>query len=65
MSTLSREFFARTRGRITRFTTQDPERGAITLEQVIWASIIGAAAVVAVGAVVAIIVTYTSQIPTG
>ncbi|MGC5224520.1 hypothetical protein ACPW96_18295 [Micromonospora sp. DT81.3] len=65
MSTLSREFRSRIRGRVTRFTTEDPERGAISLEQVIWASIIGAAAVIAAGAIVAIIVTFTSQIPTG
>lgn len=39
MSTLSREFLSRMRGRAARFT-EEPERGSITLEQVIWLSLI-------------------------
>ena len=47
MSTLSREFLSRMRGRAARFT-EEPERGSITLEQVIWTAGIALAAVAVV-----------------
>ena len=49
MSTLSREFLSRMRGRAARFT-EEPERGSITLEQVIWTAGIALAAVAVVAA---------------
>jgi hypothetical protein len=64
MSTLSREFISRTKGRIARLL-ETPERGSITLEQVIWYSVIGVAAVGVVAALVVIINTFVSQVPTG
>ena len=64
MSTLSRDFLSRMRGRAARFT-QDPERGSITLEQVLWTAGIAVAAVAVVAIIVAAITAYASQIPTG
>ena len=64
MSTLSREFLSRMRGRAARFT-EEPERGSITLEQVIWTAIIAGGAVLVAGAVLAAIMAYSGQIPTG
>ena len=52
MSTLSREFLSRMRGRAARFT-EEPERGSITLEQVIWTAIIAGGAVLVAGVVLA------------
>ena len=64
MSTLSREFLSRMRGRAARFT-EEPERGSITLEQVIWTAIIAGGAVLVAGVVLAAIMAYSGQIPTG
>lgn len=64
MSTLSKEFLSRMRGRATRLTNE-PERGSITLEQVIWTAGIAVAAVAVVVAIVAAINAYAAQIPTG
>lgn len=65
MSTLSRQFFARSRGRVTRFFHEEPERGSITLEQVIWYAAIGVVAVAVVAGIVAAINAFANQIPTG
>lgn len=64
MSTLSREFLSRMRGRAARFT-EESERGSITLEQVIWTAIIAGGAVLVAGVVLAAIMAYSGQIPTG
>ena len=64
MSTLSREVLSRMRGRAARFT-EEPERGSITLEQVIWTAIIAGGAVLVAGVVLAAIMAYSGQIPTG
>ena len=64
MSTLSREFLSRMRGRAARFT-EEPERGSITLEHVIWTAIIAGGAVLVAGVVLAAIMAYSGQIPTG
>lgn len=64
MSTLSREFISRTKGRISRLL-ETAERGSITLEQVIWYAVIGVAAVAVVAALVAIINNFVGQVPTG
>ena len=64
MSTLSREFLSRMRGRAARFT-EEPERGSITLEQVIWTAGIALAAVAVVAIIVPAINAYAGQIPTG
>lgn len=64
MSTLSREFLSRMRGRAARFT-EEPERGSITLEQVIWTAGIALAAVAVVAIIVTAINAYAGQIPTG
>ena len=64
MSTLSREFLSRMRGRAARFT-EEPERGSITLEQVICTAIIAGGAVLVAGVVLAAIMAYSGQIPTG
>lgn len=64
MSTLSREFLSRMRGGAARFT-EEPERGSITLEQVIWTAIIAGGAVLVAGVVLAAIMAYSGQIPTG
>ena len=64
MSTLSKEFLSRMRGRAARLTNE-PERGSITLEQVIWTAIIAGGAVLVAGVVLAAIMAYSGQIPTG
>lgn len=64
MSTMSREFRSRIKGRVSR-VFETPERGSVTLEQVIWYAVIGAAAVVVVGLLVAAIMSYAGQVPTG
>jgi len=69
MSTLSKDFISRLRGRAARFIPDEfqdePERGASTLEYVILAAGICVAAVIVVGIIVAAINTYGGQIPKG
>ena len=69
MSTLSREALSRIRGRVRSYTHDAAERGAITLEQVLWAAGIGIVAVavvaIAIAIVVGIINSFAAQIPTG
>lgn len=65
MRTLSREALSRIRGRVRSYTHIEADRGAVTLEQVLWTAGIGVAAVAVIAVVVTIINTYTAQIPTG
>lgn len=64
MSTLSREFRSRMKGRLARLA-EAPERGSVTLEQVIWYAVIGVLAVAVVAAISAAIMAFVGQIPTG
>ncbi|WP_065569688.1 hypothetical protein [Microbacterium oleivorans] len=64
MSTLSKKFLSRMRGRAARLISE-PERGSVTLEQVIWYAIIGVAAVAVATGLVVLINNFLSQVPTG
>ena len=64
MSTLSREFLSRMRGRAARFT-EEPARASTTLEKVIWSAGSEPAAVAVVAQSVTAINAYAGQIPTG
>jgi hypothetical protein len=64
MSTISRETRSALRGRI-RTLIAEAERGAVTLEQVLWAAGIGAVAVIVIGVIVGIINGLAANIPTG
>ncbi|GAA1724287.1 hypothetical protein [Microbacterium paludicola] len=64
MSTISRETRSALRGRI-RTLFAESERGAVTLEQVLWAAGIGIVAVAVIAGIVAIINSFAAQIPTG
>lgn len=65
MRTLSREALSRIRGRVRSYTHIDADRGAVTLEQVLWAAGIGIAAVAIIAIVVGILNSFAAQIPTG
>lgn len=64
MSTLSKETLTALKGRIRAYTHDDAEAG-VTLESVIMYSLIGAAAVVVAGIIVAAIMAFAANIPAG